>query len=770
MTIRITGMNSGLDTDAIIKELVSAYRAKGDKTKKQQTKLSWTQDKWKSLNAKVLNLYKSLDSLRFTAGYNMKKTSVSDATKATVTAGKGAVNGTQKLKVDQVANGGYLTGAEIKAKKGAATKLSDLDGWSGSGEIRLTGNGKDTYLKVDENTTIDDFVKQVNNSGAGVQASYDETNKRLFIVSKETGADNDFMLAATDENGANALYAMGISTQSKTGSAEAKSWIENYVSGGAVDRAALERDVKAAADAKKAKEAAAAEKERLLGENKDLQGAVNYVTAAKNIKDVNQTINDNDATALSHLANMSDSDREKEYEVDAAGNPVLDADGNLVEATASSANKEKGSAIYDNLKNVYNITNEDTDEFKQIKSYNANKAAVEKYEDEHQNDPNNYILGSGDDPAAKLAEYNQKITDNNAAMELQDEELAKQEEIIQSYKTIDGAGLTSALADMNVTDQDFKDYVDGLEKKVTYFKDHYTKNASGEWQLNNTNDGAYKEDGKNAMIHLNGAKFESTTNTFNINGLSIQALSTTSGSEEVTITTATDTQGLYDKIKDFISEYNSIINEMSSLYNADSAKGYEPLTSEEKEALSESEVADWEKKIKDSLLRRDSNLSTLMNVMTSAMSKSFDINGKSYSLSSLGIKTGSYFKTTAKNRYELHIDGDPDDETTSANADKLMSMLNSDPDTVISLIQGVANELSDKLGKQMKPSTMRSYQSIYNDKAMAQSYSDYTKKISAWEQKVTEIEDSYYKKFAAMETALAKLQSQQSAFAGMLGS
>ena len=61
MTIRLTGMNSGLDTDAIIQELVSAYRAKGDKIKKQQTRLSWTQDKWKSINAKVLNLYKSLD-------------------------------------------------------------------------------------------------------------------------------------------------------------------------------------------------------------------------------------------------------------------------------------------------------------------------------------------------------------------------------------------------------------------------------------------------------------------------------------------------------------------------------------------------------------------------------------------------------------------------------------------------------------------------------------------------------------------------------------
>jgi len=495
MTIRITGLNSGLDTDSIIKELVSAYRTKGDKIKKQQTKLSWTQDKWKNLNAKVLNLYKSLDSLRFSTGYNMKKTSVSDTTKATVTAGKNAVNGTQTLKITEVARGGYLTGNQLKDnEKGASATLSDLGYTSGTGTYTISGNGVTKDIQIDENTKISDFINQLNSSETGVQASYDETNQRIFISSKSTGEKADFKLTGFDESGRNALEALGV----------------------------------------------------------------------------------------------------------------------------------------------------------------------------------------------------------------------------------------------------------------------------------NVDKGAKKIDGKNAEIELNGAKFVSDTNTFNVNGLTIQAQAATT--EDITITTATDTQGIYDKVKDFITEYNSIINEMSTLYNAPSSKGYEPLTSEEKEALSESDIAEWEKKIKDSLLRRDSNLSTLMNVMSSAMSGTYEVNGKKYSLASLGIKTGSYFSTTAANRYELHIDGDADDDTVSANADKLMAMLNSDPDTVIGIIQGAANKLSEDLGKQMKSSTLRSFQSIYNDKVMAQSYSDYTKKISAWEEKVAAIEDSYYKKFAAMETALSKLQSQQSAFAGMLGS
>lgn len=48
------------------------------------------------------------------------------------------------------------------------------------------------------------------------------------------------------------------------------------------------------------------------------------------------------------------------------------------------------------------------------------------------------------------------------------------------------------------------------------------------------------------------------------------------------MTVKNDVDGVYKKIKDFLKEYNSLINEMTSLYNADSAKGYEPLTTEEK--------------------------------------------------------------------------------------------------------------------------------------------------------------------------------------------
>ncbi len=791
MPIRVTGLNSGLDTDSIIQELVSAYRSKGDKIKKQQTKLSWTQDKWKSLNAKVLNLYKSLDSLRFTSGYNIKKTTVSDTTKATVTAGKGAVNGTQTLRINKIAKGGYLTGGQLKNnKKGKSATLADLGYTSGSGTYRISGNGVTQDIKIDENTKVSDFINQLNNSGTGVQASYDETNQRLFISSKDTGEAADFTLTALDSKGQEALKALGVSVSSKTSSDEAAAWIQYYDSAnGIVDINKLKQDVILLAQTKKDKEDYTQDIALRQSHNTQLKGAIAYVNAVESVDAVNAVVTDEkDAKALSQLARMSAANQNKNY--------VREADGTLRAATSTDnpADIINGKQLYDDLKTTYNITEkqdkldengnpvldkngkpvqEETQLFKQIKSYATNQAAADAYEKDATNQA--YVdevkdVRAGNGTVANLADLRTKYQDdvkaNDEQIQTNRDNIEVADEILREHKNIDSTDLTTAMA--NAGNPDIDAYVASLADKVQYFQDSYQLNSDGDYELKDASAGASKVNGQDAEIELNGASFTSSSNTFNVNGLTIQTQATTF--DEITITTSTDTQGLYDKVKDFISEYNSIINEMSSLYNADSAKGYEPLTSDEKQALSDSDVAEWEKKIKDSLLRRDSNLSSLINVMTSSMSKSYTINGKNYSLATLGISTGSYFKTTAADRYELHIDGDPDDDTTSANADKLMAMLNSDPDTVLGIIQKAANELYDGLTDQMKTSSLRSFQSIYNDKAMAQSYSDYTKKISAWEQKVTAMEDSYYKKFAAMETALAKLQSQQSAFAGMLGS
>lgn len=281
---------------------------------------------------------------------------------------------------------------------------------------------------------------------------------------------------------------------------------------------------------------------------------------------------------------------------------------------------------------------------------------------------------------------------------------------------------------------------------------------------------AKKIDGQDAKIELNGATFTNNTNVFEINGLTFTALSETKAGEAVTITTQDDTDGIYDMIKGFLKEYNSIMNEMDKLYNADSASKYEPLTDDEKDAMSDAEVEKYEKKIKDSLLRRDSTLSTIRSKLTSVMSSGTTVDGKQMHLSDFGIDTLSYFTAAENEKNAYHIDGDPDDENTSGNADKLKSMIASDPDTVVSFFSSLHKELystMDGLSKAVEG--YRSYGSFYDDKKMKSDYSDYTTKIAEMEEKVNDYEDKWYSKFSKMETALAKMQSNASAITGLLG-
>lgn len=272
---------------------------------------------------------------------------------------------------------------------------------------------------------------------------------------------------------------------------------------------------------------------------------------------------------------------------------------------------------------------------------------------------------------------------------------------------------------------------------------------------------------KNAQILLNGALFESSENIFNINGLTITAQK--ESTEEVTLTTANDYDGIYDTIKNFLKGYNELINEMDKLYNADSSKGYEPLTSEEKEELSESEIEDWEKKIKDSLLRRDSTLGTLSNAMQSAMSAGIEIGGETYYLSSFGINTLGYFTAAENEKHAYHIDGDKDDDSTSGKTDKLKTMITNEPEVVMEFFQKLSNNLYTTLSDKMSATEMRSIYKAYNDKQMQSEYDAYTKEIAAQEESITAYEDKWYQKFSAMETALSKLNSKSSAISGLLG-
>ena len=116
--LRMTGMYSGMDTESVIQQLVKAKSTKVTSLKNDQKKLEWKTSLWQDLNKRIYKLYTgTLSNMRLVGSYSKKKTTVSDPTKATITASEGAVNGTQSLRINKLAKAGYLTGAKVSMKK-----------------------------------------------------------------------------------------------------------------------------------------------------------------------------------------------------------------------------------------------------------------------------------------------------------------------------------------------------------------------------------------------------------------------------------------------------------------------------------------------------------------------------------------------------------------------------------------------------------------------------------------------------------------------------
>lgn len=270
-----------------------------------------------------------------------------------------------------------------------------------------------------------------------------------------------------------------------------------------------------------------------------------------------------------------------------------------------------------------------------------------------------------------------------------------------------------------------------------------------------------------SIVQVNGATLTSSNTTLDVNGLSLNLVS--ASDREVKVTVSNDSTAVYDAIKDFVEQYNSALSEMNKYYYADSARGYDPLTDDQKEAMSDEEVEKWETKIKDSLLRRDSTLSGILETFRTSLTgitvKASD--GKTYSLANLGITTGKDYKEYGL----LHIKGDEDDNDYADSENTLQSMINSDPDIVMEVMSGIVSNLYDSINKKISTTTtMKSALSFYNDKEMTKQMTQYKKDIKSWETKLSDMEDRYYKQFSAMETALSKLQSQQNSLASYLGS
>lgn len=284
-----------------------------------------------------------------------------------------------------------------------------------------------------------------------------------------------------------------------------------------------------------------------------------------------------------------------------------------------------------------------------------------------------------------------------------------------------------------------------------FFSDGAVEGASG------ISTGTVKN-GTNAVLSINNYNVEQTSNTFVIDGVTYNLLGTTE--EEIDFTITQDIDSIYNRIKGFIDGYNELISNLNSKISEEKYRTYLPLTDSQRESLSEKEIELWEQKAKSGMLKSDSRIRNLLSDIRNAFVQT--VEGAGISFSEIGIKTSVWSE-----KGKLHID-----ET------KLKKALANNTESVSKLFLN-ASSLGDKyqnysesglvqrINNSMKEyiDSVKKYSLDQNTKQI----SDYSKKVLDVITKLNEKEDYYYAQYAALETAISKLNSQSSYFSSMLG-
>lgn len=295
-------------------------------------------------------------------------------------------------------------------------------------------------------------------------------------------------------------------------------------------------------------------------------------------------------------------------------------------------------------------------------------------------------------------------------------------------------------------------------------KDHYTAGQDAKFT---------------ATINGQKMEFSRSSNTFDLDGMSITLNGTfevKDGETPVTFSSKTDTDKIIDVVKTMVEDYNAIVSEVKKAYSdmplekSDGSR-YKPLTDEDKADMTESEIKAYEEKAKTGILFMDRDLSSLYSALRSAVAPG----GSDGSfLRSIGIKTsyedGLTTLSLDENALREALEQNPDQvkdaftksKENGAASDGLMASIQKVTDRYAATTGATKGILIEKAGSKYSPSAAL-------NNTLLEQMKDIDKQVDKWQSKMSDKVDYYTNKFTQLEMLIAQMNSQSSSLAGMMG-
>ncbi len=226
--IRLTGMASGLDVDAVVKKMMTAEQTKLDKAKQDQQTDQWKQDIYQDVIKNIKDLQSSfldsgssdkniLSSTNF-APYTVTAASGASTVDTSIATFKpmvGAQTGKYSVTVNKLAAGAGIS--NTLSGKALSTSLTDIGGTSLNGTIKLVlnaGSASDVNVTLDNTNgkaTLGDLINAINNQGSGsVKATYSELTGQFKLSSSSTGKDTSLTIKTGSTAALSSVFGNGI--------------------------------------------------------------------------------------------------------------------------------------------------------------------------------------------------------------------------------------------------------------------------------------------------------------------------------------------------------------------------------------------------------------------------------------------------------------------------------------------------------------------------------------------------------------------------------
>ncbi|PTQ56198.1 MAG: Flagellar hook-associated protein FliD [Candidatus Carbobacillus altaicus] len=273
--------------------------------------------------------------------------------------------------------------------------------------------------------------------------------------------------------------------------------------------------------------------------------------------------------------------------------------------------------------------------------------------------------------------------------------------------------------------------------------------------------------GQNAEVIVDGVTVTARDNRLTVFGLNLDLKRAEPGTT-VTVTALPATDQLVDKIKNFVETVNTLIEDLNRRLSEPRYRDYPPLTDEQKRAMTERQIEQWEERARSGLLARDMTVDRIVSDLRMALVTPVEMgDGRTISLSEIGITTGSYWEKGKlildENKLKEALLSRPEDVSALFSQKLGSDAAPFDTNHPLHAQKGIGVRLYEVLSGAMDRLVQKAGRDGIiglDQSSLGTQLKSLDGRIDTFERRLKDIEERYWRQFTAMEKAIQRANMQ----------